>query len=114
MGAVYPTAALKLEGELSTWERQSDDGNTNTRFSCRKCGNVIYGVSTHSPELMKLQAGTLDDTQKIRPDAHIWTRRAQAWVAIPPEDRSYETQPENLMDIFTAVKARADSDQKYS
>lgn len=104
MGAVFPLAGLNLNGDLSAWERVSDDGNTNTRYSCKQCGNVIYGVSTLSPPTVKLQAGTLDQTQDIQPDVHIWTRSAQAWVNIPAEDLRYDTQPDNLMDLFTAVQ----------
>ena len=104
MGAVFAITALKLNGKLSAWKRVSDDGNTNTRHSCSQCGNIIYGVSTVSPTTMNLQVGTLNRTQDIKPDVHIWTKSAQAWVNIPVGDLSYDTQPENLMDLFTAIQ----------
>lgn len=103
MGAIYPLAVLSLEGELSAWERTSDGGETNTRYSCCRCGNVIYGVGSATAELIKLQPGTLDDTRDVTPDACIWTRSAQAWVQVPEDALSWETQPDNLFDVYTAV-----------
>ena len=108
MGVIFPTESLDLSGELTAWDRISDDGNANTRYSCSQCGNVIYGASTASPQAIKLQAGTLDDTQNVKPDVHIWAESAQAWVNIPSEDLRYDTQPDNLMDIFAAVQMKRD------
>jgi hypothetical protein len=106
LGAIYPVAAISLEGELATWERVSDDGLTNTRYSCKACGNIIYGIGEATPDLLKLQPGTLDDTSNVGPDAHIWTRSAQAWFQLPADSLAYETQPEQLIDVYTAVMER--------
>jgi len=106
MGCIYPLAALSLQGELSTWERVSDDGNSNTRYSCHSCGNVIYGLSSVAPELIKLQPGTLSSAQSIAVDAHIWLRSACSWLTIPSDSLQYDTQPESLMQVYEAVLRR--------
>lgn len=98
--------SLSLTGKLSEWTRTSDDGNVNTRYSCANCANVVYGVSTFSPELIKLQPGTMESAQSIAVDAHIWLRSAFKWLAIPEESLKYETQPESLMEIYQAVVER--------
>jgi hypothetical protein len=106
MGAIYPVSAITVTGDLSTWERTSDEGSTNTRYSCKHCGNIIYGIGSSSPDFIKLQPGTLDDTSHINADAHIWTRSAQAWLVFPENALKYETQPGQLIEIFQAVMER--------
>ena len=106
LGAIYPATALHLEGELVSWARTSDDGSTNTRFSCAACGNVIYGIGEATADFIKLQPGTLDDTGAVAPDAHIWTCSAQPWVRLPEGVPAWETQPDNLFDVYAAVLER--------
>ena len=77
--------SLAIEGELTEWSRQSDKGETNTRYNCASCGNTIHGVSESSPALTKLQSGTLDDSAGVAPEVHIWTRSRQGWVQIAPQ-----------------------------
>ena len=111
MGMIYPLAALALAGQLVEWERTSADGNTNTRYSCSQCGNIIYGIGGSSPDLIKLQPGPLDDTRDLEVDAHIWMKRAQKWVVLPAEALRYETQPDNLVEIYQAVVQRRQGGQ---
>jgi len=106
MGTIFPLTALTVSGELSSWERTSDAQETNTRMSCAGCGNIIYGVGSATPTIIKLQTGTLDDTRDISPQAHIWTRSAQHWIKLPSDIYQHGSQPENLMEIFNAVMAR--------
>src|SRR5258708_35206288 len=49
MVMVVPVDDLEIEGELSCWERISDSGYRNPRYSCAVCGNVIYGLGTYTP-----------------------------------------------------------------
>lgn len=100
---VVTTEGLEIQGELTAWSRVSDKGETNTRYSCSACGNVIYGSGASSPELAKLQSGTLDDTSGVEPEVHMWTNSAQPWVSFAPNVRKYETQPEELLDLFQAA-----------
>ena len=104
MGLIIPTDALQLSGELSAWSRTSDDGNTNTRYSCADCGNIIYGVGESSPGLAKLQAGLLDDTRELEPEVYIWARSKQAWVTLPQRARPFDTQPDDPMALLQAAQ----------
>lgn len=103
MGMIVPISAITVSGTLSKWERISDDGSVNTRYSCSSCGNVIYGVASSASDIIKLQPGTLDETGDVNADAHIWTRNAQKWLLFPSDAIKYETQPENLIEVYEAV-----------
>lgn len=103
MGMVCAITSLKLTGQLSSWTRTSDNGNTNTRYSCENCGNIIYGKSDLSPKLVRLQPGTLDSTGEVTPEVHIWTQNAQHWLNIPDNVISFKTQPDNLSEAFQSA-----------
>lgn len=103
MGLVIVTDSLELEGALTAWTRTSDQGNTNTRYSCASCGNIIYGIGQSNPELAKLQAGTLDDTRTVAPEVHMWTRNKQTWLTLPPGSPQFETQPDQPVALLQAA-----------
>lgn len=103
MGLVILTDTLEAAGELTPWSRTSDEGNTNTRYSCASCGNIIYGIGDSNPELAKLQAGTLDDTSAVEPEVHMWTINKQSWFTLPANSRQFETQPDDPMALLQAA-----------
>ena len=103
MALVISTNTLDLEGELTPWSRVSDQGNINTRYSCTSCGNIIYGIGDSSPELAKLQAGTLLDTSEVEPEVHLWVTHKQPWLTLSARSRQFETQPEEPLDILQAA-----------
>ena len=88
---------------MSSWTRTSEDGHTNTRYSCADCGNIIYGASTASEGLWKLQTGLLEDTAELRPEVHIWICRKQQWLTLPADVPTYDRQPEDLAELLTAA-----------
>ena len=100
MGMVIPVDDIEVEGELSCWERVSDAGNRNPRYSCAVCGNVIYGLGAYTPGLAKLMPGTLNITRDIRPDVHIWVSSAQQWVSIPPGILQFPEQPDDIGEMI--------------
>ena len=105
MGLIIPTEALQLTGDVTAWSRTSDDGNSNTRYSCSDCGNIIYGVGASSPGLAKLQAGLLEDTRNIEPEVYIWATSKQPWVTLPPHAKPFDTQPDDAMEMLAAAQA---------
>jgi hypothetical protein len=103
LGMMVPSEAIELQGNLAAWERTADTGLTNTRYSCQLCGNIIYGVGSLTPELYKLQPGTLNDTSEVEPDVHIWTSRKQPWLHIPEIAPCFEQQPGDVTEILSAA-----------
>lgn len=103
LGLVVATEAMELTGALTAWSRVSEQGNTNTRYSCASCGNIIYGIGDTNPGLAKLQPGTLDDTSAVEPDVHMWTSRKQPWLILPDRVPRFETQPEDGLALFRAA-----------
>ena len=105
MGLILPVNALDVVGELTAWSRTSDRGQTNTRYSCAECGNIIYGVDDSGMNLAKLQAGLLDDTSGVEPEVYLFARSKQPWVTLPDRARPFETQPDDPMELLQAALA---------
>lgn len=103
MGTVVTTESLTVRGELTPWSRISDEGNTNTRYSCADCGNIIYGIGDSSPDLAKLQTGTLEDTSQITAEVHMWTCSRQPWITLPEGVGQFDTQPEEPLALLQAA-----------
>jgi hypothetical protein len=40
--------------------------------------------------VIRVRAGTLDDTSWLRPTRHIWTRSKQPWITLPQGDEIFE------------------------
>jgi hypothetical protein len=63
----------------------------NTRFVCPECACWVYSLPRGG--VIRVRAGTLDDTTWLRPTRHIWTRSKQPWVTFGDGDETFEEQP---------------------
>lgn len=88
-----PEAALRLTGELKTYEDHGDSGNLVYRRFCPNCGSPVLSALAASPGAVFLKAGTLDDTSWLQPKVHVWTKSMQAWETLPEGVLDFETVP---------------------
>ncbi len=61
---------------------------------CPDCGTRLW--ATHrffGPAVLFLRAGTLDQADALRPDAHFFTRSRHEWVTLPAGVPAFETLP---------------------
>ena len=72
-----------LNGDVTTYVRVSDSGQSVTAYFCPKCGSPIYGELERFPDIVAIRPGTLDDTSWFNPERHIWTDSAQSWFQFP-------------------------------
>ena len=98
---------LKGDPEVISFE-SPEDGLAKRHRRCADCGTCLLGEIGSMPEVLALQAGTLDDTRWLKPVAHIWTSSAQPWVEIPTDVLLYEKEPEDNLVIVRAWKSRGD------
>ena len=92
MGLVVGESAFRLSGiELRPLQRTADSGRVNTRLVCPECGSWVCG--TPRGGVVRVRAGTLDDTSWLRPTQHIWTRSKQPWISLPEGDEIFQAQP---------------------
>jgi hypothetical protein len=91
LGLVVAETAFQRSGiEPRSLQRTADSGRTNTRLVCPECGSWVCGMPRDG--VIRVRAGTLDDTSWLRPTRHIWTRSKQPWITLPPGDEIFEVQ----------------------
>jgi hypothetical protein len=91
MGIVVPERAFRLTGvEPRQLQRVADSGRANIRLVCPDCGSGVCGTPREG--MVRVRAGTLDDTSWLRPTRHIWTRSKQSWITFPEDDEVFEKQ----------------------
>jgi len=85
--AIYPLAAVTIEGDLSHFTLTGTSGNSLHRYFCASCGSPIYseGEADRESGHFTLNAGTLDYTNDLSPQLHIWTDSKQPWVTLPSD-----------------------------
>jgi hypothetical protein len=92
IGITVPETAFRLSGiEPRPLQRIADSGRTNTRWVCPEC--AVWLASPPRDGLIRIRAGTLDDTSWLTPTRHIWTRSKQPWVTFPEGDEIFPAQP---------------------
>lgn len=93
--AVVPAHAVTFRGEMGTFQRIAESGNTNVARFCTGCGNRIYHYNPDSPETIKLKlkpAGS-EYSDWFTPSLHVWVKEKQSWYAIPDGMPAYDTVP---------------------
>ena len=105
---VHARSLALMQGEPKLFSFTSPDGLAKRNRRCADCGACLWGEIAAMPEVVALQAGTLDDTSWLEPIAHIFTSRAQPWVEIPTDVLLYEREPEDNLELVRAWKSRGD------
>jgi len=57
----FPTEAIKVQGELKTYQDTGDSGQPVFRRFCAKCGSGVIADVNVLPSITLVLAGTLDD-----------------------------------------------------
>jgi hypothetical protein len=71
-------------------EENGEDGAAR----CRACGTLLWGLHPMFGETIRfVRVGTLDEGEKLPPDAHFFVRSKHPWIAVPAGMPSFETLP---------------------
>ncbi|WP_373491613.1 GFA family protein [Parasphingorhabdus sp.] len=84
---------IKLSGDLTTYEDHAESGNVVHRHFCGTCGSPVKTTLPTQPGMTYIKAGTLDDTEILRPQIHFWTGSKQPWVEIDANVAQIEGNP---------------------
>ena len=93
--------AIEFSGaEPRIYRTHGGSGKEKLCAFCENCGTRIYhaGGATRGAvsETLSIKAGTLDDTSRITPTCHLWTKSAQAWLTPLLENGlCFNTEPDS-------------------
>ena len=90
-------------GEPARLAKPTDSGRVvGVRF-CRDCGTRLWHEPAHSPHLVNIAAGTLDDSSWARPAAHVWKSRMVSWIDFTtPFYFACDGQPDERESLYEA------------
>lgn len=92
-------------GEPARLAKPADSGRVvGVRF-CGDCGTRLWHEPAHSPNLVNLAAGTLDDSSWVQPAAEVWASRKAPWISFTgPIYFSCDGQPVEREPLYEAWK----------
>lgn len=90
----FPTKArVRVEGQASTWQVTSDNGNVKTHAFCPRCGAPVYLTFSKMPDVFTIHAASLDDPSRYQPAAVTYTLRGHAWDEVAQGLVKFEKMP---------------------
>ena len=92
-GSAFATNALVEASNVEvTQGRESLVERRGTR--CEECGALLWGThGMFGDAILFLRVGTLDEAERIAPDAHFFVRSRHPWVPIPDGVPAFDTLP---------------------
>jgi hypothetical protein len=91
---VVPRDAVRISGELRYHKMVGNSGKAVERGFCPICGSPVAATLERLPEVLGLQAGSLDEPSRYKPMMDIFTDSAQPWDCMSPET---EKRPQGFM-----------------
>src|SRR4051812_29346847 len=96
---------VKGEPVRSSLEREGS-GDTNA-WRCGNCHTLLYADHPMLGDAMRfVRVGTLDEGERLPPEAHFFVRSKHPWIVIPEGVPAFETLPEKGMGLRADAKAR--------
>lgn len=81
-----------LSGEAQYLRVPSSSGARHLVARCRDCGAALWNEWGRSPApLLYVRVGSLDEPQRLPPQAHIFTRSRQPWVNLDGGAPAFKT-----------------------
>ena len=84
VNALFPPEAIAYTGEIATYEKVADSGNTVERGFCPQCGSQIFSRPKVNDTPTRIRVGTLDNPSAVAPQSIIWTDSAPQWAVLDP------------------------------
>ena len=80
-----PKAAVQMHGEPRYHRIVGGAGKAIERGFCPSCGSHLADTLERLPDILALQAGSLDDPTVFRPKMDVFTSSAQPWDHMDPK-----------------------------
>ncbi len=89
-------------GEVKAYPREEADRRQRIIHRCPQCLTVLWSERPDTQDYVTIYAGTLDESPRLRPVAHIWTRDAQPWMTLSPDALQFAENPPDMQPILDA------------
>ena len=91
---VFRRDAVRVTGELATYDDRGASGQVVHRRFCPRCGSPLLTDTAQARQAgwLFVKGGTLDDPGDLAPTRHFWTESAQDWMVLPDGGVRHERQ----------------------
>lgn len=86
---VVQEAAFELTGSLRYWATTGGSGQRIERGFCPECGSQVLIRLQRAPEIVAINAASLDDPSAHRPTLDIYTGSRQPWDVLAAETAKF-------------------------
>ena len=93
-GAMFAVENFKLEGRVSEYALDADNGNRVTKAFCPKCGSQVLGRNSGSADYVTVSLGTFDDSSELEPQVAFFARNRKPWDIMDHQLPTFELQPD--------------------
>jgi hypothetical protein len=91
---IVPADRLRFLGtEPKYFAVKADSGRTMLRGFCVECGSPVAIRRPETPQVLFLQAASLDDLSTFRPTCEVWVCRAESWHTLHPKTAKFDRGP---------------------
>jgi hypothetical protein len=84
---VFPADAVRVEGELKTYDDAGDSGRYVHRQFCSNCGSSVMADADSMPGVKIVLVGSLDEPAIFKPSVEIFCASAQPWIVGQQDER---------------------------
>jgi hypothetical protein len=84
---MFPKAAVHIHGKLRYRSTVGDAGQAVARGFCPNCGSRVATELERLPELLGVQAGSLDDPSRYELVMDLFVASAQPWDHMSPDTK---------------------------
>ncbi|HZH05468.1 MAG TPA: GFA family protein [Lautropia sp.] len=97
-GSAFAINAM-VEAEYVELLSESDafESGAGGATRCETCRTLLW--ATHpmfGDRILFLRAGTLDEAERLEPDAHFFVRSKHPWIVLPADARAFKTLPNEM------------------
>jgi hypothetical protein len=90
-----------VEGPAGEHVVEGPSGQQSRVTYCTNCLTFLWGGSDDVPQVLGLNAGSLEDTASLQPYGNMWTRSARRWASFADGPR-YEKHPDEPLAMIHA------------
>ena len=112
VNAVFHISTVRfVRGEPKFHGSTGTTGHKTYRGFCAECGSPIAAKAALFPQIHGISIASLDNPERIKLDANIWTGSAQPWDFLNPDVPQFSATPTED-DLATLATAKAAAQTK--
>lgn len=92
----YLREQIRIEGETSSFERDSASGHPVRFHFCPICGSNLFWEPARLPQIIGVALGGFADPGLAMPTQSVFTQERHHWVSFPTEIACFDALPERI------------------